>query len=154
MAEGNDHLIGTLVGPYQVVKLLGRGGMGRVYLARHEALAREAALKLILIGQAEPEDLRRFQREALLMARVSHPHVVRLYDCGMAHETPWIAMERNPRGPQRRPARDERRVLRGGCWRDGAARVRCAARDNIRLDRPRPFYGFVGFRCARSVEKG
>jgi serine/threonine-protein kinase len=97
VAEPQDALIGSKVGPYEVLALLGEGGMGRVYRARHESLGRDAALKVILsTTHVDPEDVRRFKREARLMSRLSHPNVVRLYDCGSAGDLPWIAMELIP----------------------------------------------------------
>jgi eukaryotic-like serine/threonine-protein kinase len=82
------------VGPYQVLKLLGSGGMGVVYLARHRELRRLVALKLISQGEWGNESRRlRFRREAELVARVRHPNVVTLYEVGEWQGAPYFAME-------------------------------------------------------------
>jgi hypothetical protein len=79
------------VGAYRLVRKLGEGGMGEVWLARHELLARPAAVKLVrpdptapLEGTQHDEVLRRFEREARLTASLSSLHTVRLYDFGEA----------------------------------------------------------------------
>jgi predicted Ser/Thr protein kinase len=64
------------IGPYEVVRELGRGGMGVVYEVRHPEAPRRLALKVILDDEATPDELERFRREARLLARVRHPSVV------------------------------------------------------------------------------
>jgi hypothetical protein len=64
------------IGPYEIVRELGRGGMGVVYEVSHPAAPRRLALKLILDDGAPPDELERFRREARLLARVRHPSVV------------------------------------------------------------------------------
>jgi serine/threonine-protein kinase len=78
------------LGSYQLGELLGRGGMGEVYHARHRMLRRPAAIKLVRpealkAAELEPADtlLRRFQREAEAAARLHSPHTVALYDFGV-----------------------------------------------------------------------
>lgn len=71
------------VGPYHLIRSIGRGGMGEVWLAEHRLLKRSCAVKLIHPGQAaNPEALKRFEREASLAARVRHPNVIEVYDYG------------------------------------------------------------------------
>ena len=72
------------VGPYQLVRELGRGGMGVVYVARHPQIPRPLALKRLLVGMAEPKERARFLREAELLARVRHPNVVTVHDLATA----------------------------------------------------------------------
>ncbi|HBP20682.1 MAG TPA: hypothetical protein DEA08_23200, partial [Planctomycetes bacterium] len=80
------------VGRYEVLEELGRGGMGRVLRARDPELGREVALKLLL-AKAEPDLALRFQREAELLARLDHPHVVRAHEAGRDPAGPYLAME-------------------------------------------------------------
>ncbi|MFD3507650.1 serine/threonine-protein kinase [Nocardia sp. NPDC058666] len=79
---------------FAVERVLGRGGMGTVYLARHPRLPRSVALKLLdenMFGDAEVRA--RFQREADLAARLDHPNIVAVYDRGVEGNRPWIAMQ-------------------------------------------------------------
>ncbi|MFC3962007.1 serine/threonine-protein kinase [Nocardia jiangsuensis] len=78
---------------YRVLRRLGAGGMGAVYLAQHPRLPRRDALKVLDPGLgADPEFRARFAREADLAARLEHPNVVAVYDRGAEGETLWIAM--------------------------------------------------------------
>ncbi len=82
------------IGPYQVVRELGRGGMGVVYEVRDPALDRRLALKLILTAQVgDPEALLRFGREAEAMARVTHANVVKIHQLAQAPEGPYLVTE-------------------------------------------------------------
>jgi WD40 repeat protein/serine/threonine protein kinase len=79
---------------YEILKELGRGGMGVVYQARHLGLNRLVALKMILAGShARPKDLVRFRQEAEAVARLRHPHIVQIYDIGEVEERPFFALE-------------------------------------------------------------
>jgi len=72
--------LNSTVGPYQILALLGAGGMGEVYRARDTRLGREVALKVLLeIFARDPERLARFQREAQLLASLNHPNIAALY---------------------------------------------------------------------------
>jgi serine/threonine-protein kinase len=91
-----DRIIGTeFVGRYQVDKLLGIGGMGRVYLARDRLGGQQVALKVIRDDLLDhPELLPRFRREARAASRVDHPNVTRILDFGQDREgRPYLAME-------------------------------------------------------------
>ncbi len=83
-----DPLLGqTLGGNYGVVSVIGRGGMGVVYKARHTTMDRFVAIKTLHIGKAgNPEALRQFQREARAVSQVKHPNTVKLYDFGVSPE--------------------------------------------------------------------
>jgi eukaryotic-like serine/threonine-protein kinase len=71
---------GTRVGAYEIVSLLGMGGMGEVYRARDTKLGRDVAIKILPSSvAAEPERLARFEREARLLASLNHPHIAQIY---------------------------------------------------------------------------
>jgi serine/threonine-protein kinase len=76
---------------YEILAEIGRGGMGRVYRARHTGLAKEVALKVLAGGPAEYEA--RFAREARAIARLDHPGCVGVLDHGRSGGVPYIAME-------------------------------------------------------------
>jgi serine/threonine-protein kinase len=79
---------------YEVEAVLGRGGMGVVFRARHLRLNRLVALKMALAGwYADPRERARFQREAEAVARLRHPNVVQVYDVGEADGRPYFTME-------------------------------------------------------------
>ena len=85
---------GRRVGPYTLVRELGRGGMGTVYLARREDVGRDVALKVVRGDLADPLARRRFLFERRVLARLSHPGIARLYDAGISEDgTPYFAME-------------------------------------------------------------
>jgi serine/threonine protein kinase len=83
------------IGKHQIVRLLGRGGMGAVYQAFDPHLERDVALKVMLPQIAEnPEHKRRFEREARAVARLTHPNVVTVFDLGYHTDgSPYIVME-------------------------------------------------------------
>jgi serine/threonine-protein kinase len=79
---------------YELGPLLGSGGMGEVRRARDTVLDREVAIKLLSPALAEDPALReRFAREARLVARLSHPGIVPVFDAGIADDVPYIVME-------------------------------------------------------------
>jgi serine/threonine protein kinase len=83
----------TVIGPYEVLRPLGSGGMGSVYLARDPRLDRLVAVK-VLRDQASDESARdRFTREARSVARLDHANVIRIYEYGVDNGQPFIAME-------------------------------------------------------------
>jgi len=85
---------GTRLGPYEILSPLGAGGMGEVYRARDTRLEREVAVKVLPSRTAaDPERLRRFEKEARSASSLNHPNVVTVYDIGDADGTSYIAME-------------------------------------------------------------
>jgi predicted Ser/Thr protein kinase len=90
-----DDLQGMLLGGrYRVVKLLGRGGMGAVHVARDEQLGSDVAVKVVREALLDdPTALARFKREAKLLPELVHEHIVRAYGWGEEQGLLWIAME-------------------------------------------------------------
>ena len=79
---------------YEVLGLLGRGGMGVVYEARQLGRGRTVALKMVSTGfQAGPKELARFRAEAAALARLQHPNIVQIYDVGEAASRPYFVFE-------------------------------------------------------------
>jgi tRNA A-37 threonylcarbamoyl transferase component Bud32 len=76
----SDHRIG----PYVLEKMVGEGGMGRVFKARHDFLKRPTAIKLLRPEVTDAQTTARFQREAQLAARLEHPNTVSVYDFGVS----------------------------------------------------------------------
>jgi serine/threonine protein kinase/Flp pilus assembly protein TadD len=91
-----DSWIGKQIGPYQLVRALGQGGMAEVWLARRAdgAFKREVALKLPLIKQSRQDLSQRFAVERDILASLEHPHIARLYDAGIdTSGCQYLAME-------------------------------------------------------------
>jgi Tol biopolymer transport system component len=85
---------GTRLGPYEVLALLGAGGMGEVYRARDARLGREVAIKVLPSALSEdPERLKRFEREARSASSLNHPNIVTIYEIGGEGGVSFIAME-------------------------------------------------------------
>src|SRR5918995_825234 len=71
---------GTRLGPYEISAPLGAGGMGEVYRARDLKLGRDVALKILPeMFASDPDRVARFEREALLLASLNHPHIAAIY---------------------------------------------------------------------------
>jgi serine/threonine-protein kinase len=83
-----------IAGKYQLLRLIGQGGMGSVWLARNAALDIDVAVKLIRRERATPEAAQRLLQEARAAARLGHPSIVRVFDFGESeHSDPFIVME-------------------------------------------------------------
>jgi serine/threonine protein kinase len=79
---------------YELLGILGRGGMGIVFRARQVSLKRQVALKMILTGRhARPLDRARFQKEAESVARLQHPNIVQIYEVGHQNGLPYCSLE-------------------------------------------------------------
>src|SRR5262249_57941776 len=79
---------------YEIQGVLGRGGMGVVFKARHLKLNRTVALKMLLAdGYARPEELARFRRDAEALAALRHPNIVQVHDAGEVGGRPYFTME-------------------------------------------------------------
>jgi serine/threonine protein kinase len=87
---------GARVGPYELIRLLGAGGMAEVWLARRAdgAFKREVALKLPMLTRAQAGIEARFARERDILASLEHPHIARLYDAGVDPQgLPYLSLE-------------------------------------------------------------
>jgi eukaryotic-like serine/threonine-protein kinase len=85
---------GSRLGNYEIVGLLGTGGMGEVYRARDPKLRREVAIKLVAAEFArDPERLARFSREAQLLASLNHRNIAAIYELEQADDAPFLVLE-------------------------------------------------------------
>ncbi|HEU4521796.1 MAG TPA: protein kinase, partial [Thermoanaerobaculia bacterium] len=94
MTTAGSVAAGTRVGRYEIVSLLGRGGMGEVYSAHDSNLGRQVALKILPSHRtADPERVARFVREARASSALNHPAIVSVHDAGSAGNVHYLAME-------------------------------------------------------------
>ncbi|HKW51671.1 MAG TPA: protein kinase, partial [Candidatus Eisenbacteria bacterium] len=85
---------GTRLGPYELVSLLGKGGMGEVYRAKDGRLGRDVAIKVLPPSFAsDAERLQRFEQEARAAGQLNHPNVLAIHDIGISDTTPYIVSE-------------------------------------------------------------
>ncbi len=85
---------GSRLGPYEVLSLIGAGGMGEVYQARDTRLDRKVAVKVLAPELASDAEFRaRFEREAKAISSLNHPHICGLYDIGREHDTEYLVLE-------------------------------------------------------------
>jgi Tol biopolymer transport system component/predicted Ser/Thr protein kinase len=85
---------GDRLGPYEILALVGAGGMGEVYRARDTRLRRDVALKVLPSGVAtDPDRLRRFEQEARAASALNHPNIITLHDIGKSNAHVFVAME-------------------------------------------------------------
>ena len=103
-----SNLTGQQLGNYRLVRHLGTGGCGEVYLGTHIHLQREAAIKILLkLDRQEIED---FRNEAQIIARLVHPHIITVFDYDVVGETPFIVMMYAQQGTMRTRYRPGTRV--------------------------------------------
>ena len=92
---GDRLVLGQHVGRYEVLDLLGAGGMGRVYRALDASLGREVAIKgLADAFRGDSRSLRRFEREARVLATLSHPNIAAIYGLERVNGSPYLVLER------------------------------------------------------------
>src|SRR5262245_20047423 len=85
---------GTSLGPYEVVALLGTGGMGEVFRARDTRVHREVAVKILPASVADDPDRRaRFERESRAVAALSHPNILAIFDVGVEGAVTYAVTE-------------------------------------------------------------
>jgi serine/threonine protein kinase len=92
--DGSRSLIGKSIGHYQIISLLGRGGMGEVYRARDTRLSREVAIKVLPREySADADRLRRFEQEARAAGMLNHPNILTIYEIGTHRGAPYLVSE-------------------------------------------------------------
>jgi WD40 repeat protein len=94
-------MVGQCLGNYRLVRLLGRGGFAQVYLGEHLRLGTQAAMKLLALHLPD-DDVEPFLAEARLIARLEHPHIIRILDFDVEQEIPFLVMSYAPNGTLRR----------------------------------------------------
>jgi eukaryotic-like serine/threonine-protein kinase len=92
--------VGEQLGNYRLVRLLGQGGFAEVYLGEHIYLGTQAAIK-VLYTRLASEDFEHFGKEARTIARLVHPHIVRVLDYGIEGNTPFLVVDYAPNGTLR-----------------------------------------------------
>ncbi len=86
--------VGSNVGPYEVISLIGSGGMGEVYRARDTRLKRDVAMKILPERiAADPERVSRFQREAEVLASLNHPNIASIHDLQKINDSSFLILE-------------------------------------------------------------
>src|SRR3989442_15206691 len=85
---------GSRLGPYEILSLLGEGGMGEVYRARDTRLERVVAIKILPLHlSGDSQRRQRLEREARAISSLNHPHICALYDIGHQEESDYLVME-------------------------------------------------------------
>lgn len=92
---------GQRLGSYQVTGLIGRGGFADVYLGEHIYLKSQVALKMLSTTVTKQEDMDNFLKEAQTVARLIHPHIIRVTDFGVENDIPFLVMDYAPNGTLR-----------------------------------------------------
>src|SRR5262245_1970926 len=91
-SEASPDCLPDPFGPYRIVKRLGKGGMGTVYLAHDTRLGRDGALKVCHLADRHPQALERFHREARAAAALHHPNLCTVYDVGEVAGIHYLTM--------------------------------------------------------------
>lgn len=97
----NLNLVGQQLGNYRLLTQIGRGGYAEVYLGQHVYLETQVAVKVLHARLTEGEEVERFRDEARTIARLHHPHIIRVLDFGMEDDTPYFVMDYAPNGTLR-----------------------------------------------------
>jgi serine/threonine protein kinase len=100
MYGDTENRIGQQVGNYRLLRLLGQGGFADVFLGEHIYLETQAAIKILRVRLSD-EALVDFLHEARTIAKLEHPHIVRVYECDTANSTPFLVMTYAPNGSLR-----------------------------------------------------
>lgn len=89
-------LIGQQLGNYRLISQLGRGGYAEVYLGEHVYLETQAAIKVLHAKLTDSEEVQRFRDEGRVIARLVHPHIVRVFDFDIRDDIPFLVMDYAP----------------------------------------------------------
>ena len=92
--------VGQQLGSYRLLRKIGQGSFAEVYQGEHQYLERLAAIKILHV-QMDPKTQEQFRHEARTIARLDHPHIVRVLDFGIEDQTPYLVMEYTPGGTLR-----------------------------------------------------
>jgi serine/threonine protein kinase len=112
LCDAMDALIGTSLGPYEILAVLGRGGMGEVYRARDTRLNRIVAIKFLAPEMADAVARRRFQQEAQTASSLNHPHILTVFEAGESDGRQYLVTEFIDGGTLKDWAHDQTRTLR------------------------------------------
>ena len=100
MPEPSRSHVGEQVGNYRLIRLLGQGGFADVYLGEHVYLKTQAAIKLLSVRLAS-DSMDSFLNEAQTIAKLRHPHIVHVFECGIENGMPFLVMDYIPGGTLR-----------------------------------------------------
>ncbi|MFL5628702.1 MAG: serine/threonine protein kinase [Ktedonobacteraceae bacterium] len=95
-------LVGQQLGNYNLIQLLGRGGYADVYLGTHMRLDSQAAIKVLHTRLVNSEEIDNFQNEGRIIARLIHPHIIRILDFDVQQDIPFMVMDYAPNGTLRK----------------------------------------------------
>ncbi|UCC31736.1 MAG: serine/threonine protein kinase, partial [Phycisphaerales bacterium] len=95
MSDGEADIVGTSIGPYKLLEVIGEGGLGAVYMAQQaEPVRRKVAVKIIKLGMDTKQVIARFEAERQALAMMDHPNVAKVFDAGTTETgRPYFAME-------------------------------------------------------------
>jgi eukaryotic-like serine/threonine-protein kinase len=128
---------GSRLGPYEIVTLLGSGGMGEVYRARDTRLDRTVAIKVLPEAlAADPQFRTRFDREARTISQLDHPHICALHDVGEQDGVAYLVMQYLEGETWRRGSSEPRPAIRPVVGWHSTARSPLLSRSSARWTRP------------------
>src|SRR5207245_122161 len=90
--------VGQQLGNYRLIRQIGKGGFAEVYLGEHIYLGTQAAIKVLLRAQLADLEEQKFREEARTIARLVHPHIVRVLEFGLDNNVPFLVMDYAPNG--------------------------------------------------------